>query len=453
MKKNSNLLNGNILYVFLNYLFPSIGGMLGTSLYVLADTIFVGRSLGSQGLAALNISIPVMNIFSGLGLLLGVGGATLVSIYKGKNKNNQTHTIFTYSIISCILIGVLITFLGLYYLNDIALFLGAKSKNILNMSKNYLQILISFSLFFILNSALVVFIRNDNAPKLSMIAMLSGTISNVILDYIFMFKFNLGIKGAAFATVLSPIISLSILSIHFITKKNTIKLATSKLDFNLLKRIISNGMPSLIVESMAGIIIFAFNNVILSIEGNLGVSAYSIIANLSLFCAAIFNGISQAIQPIISINYGACQNNRVHETVKLGIYTSLIFGLLFFIIGQLFPEQLSLMFMKKCDNVLVNLTTNGIRLYSISFIFMGLNSVMISYLQSMEFSKVSTFMSICRGFLMVLIGLLVFPRFFNLKGVWITLPFAEFTTFILSLIIYKECLFIIKYSLKWDIKN
>lgn len=285
---------------FFNYLFPSIGGMLGTSLYVLADTIFVGRSLGSQGLAALNISIPIMNIFSGLGLLLGVGRSTLISIYKGKNKNNQTHTIFTYSIISCILIGVLITFLGLYYLNNIVVFLGAKSEHILNMSKDYLQILLSFTLFFIL-----------------------------------------------------------------------------------------------------------------SIDGNLGVSTYSIIANLSLFCVSIFNGLSQAIQPIVSINYGACQSNRIHETVKSGIYTSLILGLLFFIIGQLFPKQLSLMFMKKRDTILINLTTTGIRLYSISFIFMGLNSVIISYLQSMEFSRSSTFMSICRGFLMVLIGLLVFPKFFK----------------------------------------
>ena len=212
MKGNFDLLNDDIKKVFLKYLMPSVGGMLGISLYVLGDTLLVGRGLGSSGLAALNISIPILNIFSGLGLLLGVGGATIVSILRGQGKDEDTNEVFTTSFIIALVMGLLITIFGLIYLEEFAIFLGATKGKILNMSTEYLRLLIMGSIFFVINSFLIIFVRNDNAPKLVMIAMLTSSISNVILDYIFIFIFDLGMMGAGLATVLSPIISLFIFS-------------------------------------------------------------------------------------------------------------------------------------------------------------------------------------------------------------------------------------------------
>ena len=163
----------------------------------------------------------------------------------------------------------------------------------------------SFSIPLLLNSTLTVFVRNDGAPRLAMWAVLTGNIANIILDYVFIFIFQWGMFGAAFATGISPVISLMILSSHFIQKNNQMKLIKPTFRFGLLKRITLNGTSSFIVELSAGIAIFAFNQVILGITGDIGVSAYSIIANLSLVCTAVFIGIGQAIQPIVSLNYGA----------------------------------------------------------------------------------------------------------------------------------------------------
>ncbi|NMA96145.1 MAG: MATE family efflux transporter, partial [Clostridiales bacterium] len=291
MRRNNELLEGNIFKTYINYLLPSIGGMLGISLYVLGDTLIVGRGLGSSGLTALNVSIPIMNIFSGLGLLLGIGGATIVSIFKGQNREDDTHRVFSISTIISIIFGLLIMILGLTNLEKFSLFLGAEKGKILNMSMEYLRPLFISSVFFVLNSSMTVYVRNDNNPRLSMISMLTGTISNVVLDYIFVIVCNMGMFGAGLATSLSPIISLAILSIHFLRGQNNIRFVMPEFEFALIKRIFSNGASSFIIESMAGVVIFGFNKVILGLEGNTGVAAYSIIANLSLFCVAVLNGI------------------------------------------------------------------------------------------------------------------------------------------------------------------
>ncbi len=447
LKEKANLLKGDIKRVFLSYLIPSVGGMLGISLYVLGDTLLVGRGLGSSGLAALNISIPIMNIFSGLGFLFGVGGATIVSILKGRGQGKDTNEVFTISFLLSLIFGLIISIVGLINLEKIASFMGAESGKILKMSMNYLRVLLIGSVFFIINSCMIIFIRNDGAPKLVMIAMLSSSISNVILDYIFIFVFKMGMKGAGIATVISPIMSLAILSSHFIKRQNTIKFTKVKMNFKLLKRISLNGIPSFIIESMLGIVIFIFNIAILKIKGNIGVSAYSIVANLSLFCAAVFNGIGQAIQPIISINYGAKKYKRVKETVRLGIYSSLGIGMFFFFLGLVFPRQLTNIFINEVNPELIALSIKGIRLYFISFIFMGLNTVLVSYLQSMEYSKASISISIVRGLVFVILGIVILPKFLGINGVWLTIPLAEIMTLIFMVLFYPKCKKAIGYSI------
>ncbi|AFS77165.1 Na+ driven multidrug efflux pump, MATE efflux family [Gottschalkia acidurici 9a] len=446
MSNKVDLLNDDVRKTFFRYLIPSIGGMLGTSLYVLADTMFVGRGIGSQGLAALNISIPMMNVFNGLGLLFGIGGATALSISRGQNDEDQVNHIFTKAMLMAGLLGIIFTIVRIFFLDELCTFLGA-SGTTLQMAKDYLGAVMSFSIAFLLNSALTVFVRNDGAPKLAMWGMLSGSIANVILDYVFIFIFGWGMWGAAVATGMSPVISLVILSTHFIRKNNTIKIIKTKLQLNILKRIVANGGSSFIVEISSGIVIFAFNNVILDITGDIGVSAYSIIANLSLVCTAIFTGIGQAIQPIVSINYGARKIERVYESARMAIYWALGLGVVFYMIGILFPNALISIFNK--DNAeLADITSRGIRLYFIAFIFMGLNIVMASYIQSTEQARTSMIISLSRGFIFIILFLAILPKVFGIDGVWLTLPLAEIMTVILSVVCFKSCRDAISYSIK-----
>lgn len=449
MRSNQDLLKGNIKRIFLSYLLPSVGGMLGISLYVLGDTLLVGRGLGSNGLTALNVSIPIMNVFAGVGLLLGVGGATIVSILKGEGREDETSSIFTLSFLLTLVTGLLIGTLGLIFLEEFARFMGASQGVVLKMSKEYLTPLFLASVFFVVNSFLIVFVRNDNSPRLAMVAMLVSSISNVILDYVFLFIFDWGIRGIGIATALSPVISLCILSSHFIRRKNTIKLTRFQFSIGVLKRIVANGIPSFVIETVAGVVIFVFNRVIITIEGDLGVAAYSIVANLSLFCAAVFNGIGQGIQPIISINYGAKEFERVYDIVKLAIYTSLGVGMAFFLMGLIFPRQLASIFIKGDNPSLMAMSTRGIRLYFTAFILMGLNTVLISFLQSKEYAKVSISISIGRGFVFILIGIVILPKLLGIDGVWLTIPLAEVLTLIYSVLAHELCREALSYSVRY----
>lgn len=445
------LLEGNMKKIFLKYLIPSVGGMLGVSLYVLGDTIIVGRGIGSVGLAALNISIPMINVFNGLGLLFGMGASTAISISRGRGEDKQVNNIFTISIILTILAGLALTLVRVFLLDELCMLLGA-SPDTFAMSRDYLGVMMSFSIMFLLNYTLTVLVRNDGNPNLSMWGMLTGSIVNVILDYIFIFIFGWGMTGAGLATSISPMIGLLILSAHFITKRNKMKFTKIKLKIEILKRILSNGFASFIVEISAGVVIFIFNIVIIGLNGDIGVSAYSIIANLSLIATAIFTGIGQAIQPIVSVNFGAKKMERVYEAGKLAIYSALALGIVFYSLGLLFPEFLVSMF-SKGDAELLDITVKGIKIYFMSFVLMGINIVLTSYLQSKEYAKSAMMISLLRGFVFTVFYLLILSRIFGITGVWMTLPLAELSTIILAVIFSVNCRKIVSYSIKNISKN
>lgn len=436
MGKVYDLIHGDLKEVFFKYLIPSIGGMLGTSLYVLGDTMIVGRGLGAEGLAALNLSIPLLNVFNGLGLLFGIGGSTALSVDRGRGNRQTGNRIFTKSMILSASIGILLTLVRIFFLDELCYFLGAKG-SIFLMSRDYLGMLMSFSIFFLCNTTLMIFVRNDGSPKVAMASMLVGSITNVFLDYLFIMKFQWGMKGGAFATGLSPVIGLLILSGHFIFGKNSIYLEKLQGSFGQLKRLISNGVPSFIVECSAGLVIFSFNQSLLSIAGEQGVAAYSIIANLSLIATAIFTGVGQGIQPIVSVNYGAENSKRFLKTVSMGIFTALGLGMVFYLSGLFFPEQLIGIFLKN-NPAILEMTKEGIRIYFLSFLFMGINIVLTSYIQSKEETKASFIISLLRGLVLVLLLLKILPKFMGIRGVWWTLPITELLTLFLSIFLFSK---------------
>lgn len=438
MNKRVDLLKSDVKEIFIKYLIPSIAGMMGLSLNILFDTIFIGQGVGSEGLAALNIAIPIFNIFSSIALLLGIGGATAVSVSMGKKEYDKVNKIFTTSMIINVSIGIFLTVIGIFFTEKICYLLGA-TPDVLDMVKSYLGVIVWFSWAFLMSNTLTVFVRNDKNPRLAMWSMLIGNFANIVFDFVFIFIFNWGMKGAAIATTMSPVITIILLSTHFIRGNNTLKFKLDKLkiDKNIINRILKNGFPSFIMELSSGLIIFAFNMSISNIEGAIGVSAYSIIANISLVCVAIFNGIAQAIQPIISINYGAKKYERVHEALKLAIKTSVIFGSIFYAAGVLFPEKIVLLF-NSGDAKLMEMTCGGIKLYFIAFLFMGANIARVSYFQSIENSKASTLVSLCRGVIFVLISLLILPMILGINGVWITIPIVEVASMIIACVCMKR---------------
>ena len=435
--KESVFLNSDINKLFYKYLINSVLGMLAVSFCILADTMFIGQGIGSDGLAALNICIPIFNLFNGLGLLFGMGGATALSISRGKGEIVESQRIFTKSIIIAILVGITLSTLGKIFTEKIGYILGANISNIY-MVKEYLSGVLIFSFSYILAHTTSAFIRNDHNPRLAMIATVTSGLSNVILDYLLIFIFDMGIKGAGLATSIASLINLLILLTHFISKKCSLRFIKFKINVKDIPRILFNGLPSFIVEISSGIVIFIFNLKLLNIVGNIGVSAYSIIANVSLVAAAIFTGISQAMQPIISVNYGANKIDRVKRVRKKGLKTSIIVGLSFYIIGILFPQFIVGVFTSEKGQI-VDITVNAIRYYFLAFIFMGINIVNGAYYQSMEHRILSNAISLSRGIILIIIGITILPVFLGVNGVWLSAVFAEVLTLIITcLYVYKK---------------
>lgn len=444
MEENS-LLSGDIRKIFFQYLIPSIGGMLGTAAYVIGDTIIIGRSMGGQGLAALNMVLPIFRLINATALMFGIGGATVLSILRGQGREEKANDVFNISLYLSMILGIILIFMRIFALDFLVDILGTTSFTY-DMVRSYLGIYLYFNIFTILNVSLGVFVRNDGSPKIVMLATLVSAIFNIILDYILVFPYNMGMWGAAFATAVSPILSICILLLHFFKKKNKIEFKLVKPDGFYIARIFRTGFPSFILEFSIGIVIFLFNITLIKIQGDLAVSVYGIIINLALFANSIFNGIGQALQPIVSINYGAGKEERAMEAGRLGIITGLILGVLFFISGLVFPEFYAKLFTSERGEI-ITLGMRAVKIYFAAYIIIGVNMAMISYIQSKEEIRASVIISLLRGSVYVAILLVVLSRLFGLDGVWATVPMAEFLAFITSIIVYEECRKIIKYTI------
>ncbi|MFR4052402.1 MAG: MATE family efflux transporter, partial [Clostridium perfringens] len=220
MSKKLDLLQDKESTLLRKYMIPSVLGMLGLSVCILFDTMFIGHKIGELGLAALNIALPIYNLYSAIGLTIGVGGATALSVAMGQKKFHRVNRIFTSAVFATIIFCIIISLLEVFFLDKIVYMLGA-SEATFPLAKEYLKIILAFNPAFIFASAFIVFVRNDREPKLAMYAVIGSNTTNIVLDYVFIYIFNLGMFGAALATSIGQLVALGVLSIHFIKKNNT----------------------------------------------------------------------------------------------------------------------------------------------------------------------------------------------------------------------------------------
>ncbi|WP_343249611.1 MATE family efflux transporter [Diplocloster hominis] len=413
-------------YVSLNVL-----GMLGLSCYILADTFFISRGLGADGLTALNLAIPVYSFLNGAGLMTGVGAATKYSIHKAQKKDGAANATFTHACLLWLILGTLFVVAGAGFCGPIAALMGG-DVNTYEMTRIYLKTILSFAPFFLMNNILIAFIRNDGAPRLAMSAMLAGSLSNILLDYIFIFPLQMGMFGAAFATGLAPVISIGILSVHLIRRRNGFHICRCRIRGRNLWNICALGMSALITEVSSGVVIIVFNIVILQLEGNTGVAAFGVIANLALVVIAIFTGIAQGIQPIVSTNYGMGNTGAARKILRFGIMTALGFAVLIYLLTFGFADGLVMVFNRDHDVRLAQLASAGLKLYFTAFLFAGLNILTASYFSATEMPKQSFAISIIRGCVGIIPLVCLLAHFFGMTGVWISYPVTEALTAVLA---------------------
>lgn len=431
--KKIDLLKDDLRRIFFRYLIPGILSSLAVSLYIFVDTMFVGLGVGRYGLASLNIAVPLFTVFTSIYLCIGIGGSNIVSISRAKNNGEDSNKIFINALIFALLLGVIIAILGVIFVDEIGVFLGA-TEEIRDLFREYFSILVGCTWAFLIAGVLGCFIRNDNNPKLVMTATIIANLVNVVLDYVFIFIFHMGMTGAVLATVISPFVNITILLTHFRKDTCTLKFVKVKFNFKIISQILSNGFGTFILEFCRGISIFMFNNIFVRLGGNAYVAAYGIISNVSYVLICIFSGIAQSIQPIVSSNYGAKLYDRAKKSFIYGFITSIIFGVLAYILVFFFAENICALFGKE-DIELINITAYGMRIYFVGCIFMAFNIVTIYFFQSINKARKSMMISMSSGIIFIIIGFIILIPKLNTLGAWMVYPFAEISGFIVSLII------------------
>lgn len=416
---------------FLRYVSANIMGMIGLSCYILADTFFVAKGMGANGLTALNLAIPIYSFIHATGLMIGIGGAARYSICKAKNENAKADIVFTNSIRIGIVMGILFLLTGLFGSEVITRLLGS-DKSTFAMTNEYLKTILCFAPFFILNNIYLAFVRNDGNPKLPMAGMLIGSFSNVVLDYIFIFPLQWGMFGAAFATGLAPVISIGILSIHGIKKKNQFHFHKSAFRISQIANVCSLGISSFIAEIASGIILIVFNLLILRIAGNLGVAAYGIVANLALVAVSIYTGIAQGTQPLFSKSFGRGNQKEISGIFNLGIITSLIISVLLYLLIAVLKTPLVGVFNSENIEMLSKIASGGLVIYFTGFFFAGINIIVASMLSSINEPKAAFIISILRSGGIIIPLALILANLAGMTGVWMSFPLSELITSLLA---------------------
>ncbi|PSW20471.1 MATE family efflux transporter [Photobacterium sanctipauli] len=423
---------------FKHYLLPAITGLIIKSLFIMGDTIMIGRGTGPDGLGAVALTIPFFSFFTAIAMMLGIGGSAMMAIQFGKGRFEEGQTLFVQSLLLTLILAGGLSMAGLYWLDEMLALMGAQG-NTAALTGDFLSIMLQFFIIYALGWVLSCFIRNDGNPRLAMYAMAGSALLNLVLDYFFIFHFGWGIKGAAYATGIAQSLMLLFLLTHFFNPRSKLKLSLRGLGLSKAPKILSIGLPIFFIESSMAATTLIYNVVLLDLGGELYLNAFSIVMNVGIFVMFILVGIGQACQPIISFNHGAESVERVRETLFIGLRFAVITGVVAVILSQLFSKQISGLF--TVDNPeLVMLSASALVFYFLAFPFMAINLVTATMFQSIGSPANANIISLCRGFLFVVIGLFALPKVLPESGVWLSPLFAETLAALISVVLLARLL-------------
>lgn len=427
--------NKNIFREFLKYVSLNILGQIAYSCYTLADTFFISADLGTNGLAALNLAFPVFCLINGTGLMIGMGGGTNYSLLKSRKEHDKANNVFTNAVYLVIGFSILFVLTGIFLSGKIVRILGA-DEIIFPMTNTYLRVMLLFSPAFLTNNLLQCFVRNDGKPSLSMAAMIIGSLSNVVLDYIFIFPLKMGIFGAILATGMAPIISIIVLCPYLIRRNNQFHLTKCTPAVKRMAILVSSGIPSFVTEASSGIVMLVFNFIILRLEGNVGVAAYGVVAAISLVVVAMYTGLSQGVQPIISRNYGQKNSYNVKALLRYALITMLLLSGIIYTIIFSCASPIANVFNNEQNLSLQSMAMKGLKLYFTACPFLGFNILISTYLISTERPRPAQIISLLRGFCIIVPVAFLFSAIMEMTGVWCAFPITELIVMIIGAVYY-----------------
>ncbi|MEF9990876.1 MAG: MATE family efflux transporter [Romboutsia sp.] len=423
---------------FLEYAIPSALAMCVASLNTVLDGVFLGRGVGDLALAAVNIVIPLTIMFFGLATMVAVGGGAIVSKNFGANNDEKAVSVFRQVMKSLLVVTLILSMTCVLFAENIVKYMGATPR-LLDMSAEYLRFYAMFCIPNLVGIALSSFVRNDSRPKLAMVATMMGTLVNITLNYIFIFKLSLGIKSAAIATGIGQTVTVLITLSHFIGKKGKLTFGRSKLEKDILKEIFSIGFPSFIAESAFSVIILIYNIVLTKIVGEVGISAYSIVNYITTNIYMIVLGVTFGAQPLISYNFGAGKSKNMIDVYNISIKFTLLISFVFCLICLIFGKYIIQIF--TLDKQIIEIAYIALNLHNLAYFMIGINLTRTVYYQAIEIPKYSNLIGALRCIIVLPLAITILSKLFGLNGVWISMAVSELITIIVlnSLVDLKKC--------------
>lgn len=420
---------------FLNYVIPSIAAMLVFNIYTMVDGIFVAHFCSEYALAAINISVPFINMIFSFAILFSIGCSTLISIMRGAGQDQKANELFSGNIYFLGIVGIAVTVLVHLFIEPISLFLGASEQTIGYVSE-YITIVSWFTFFYIISYFLEVLVKADGYPKLATLSVIAGALTNIILDYISVGLLGMGIGGAAWATGISQLVTFLIFSYHFLKGNSHLKLVKVVPKLSWFKHSLPLGISDALTEISSGILIFAFNHEIYRVIGDNGIVSYTIISYVYNIVLMAMVGITQGMQPLVSYYVGKQDETSIKKLLKYSFIAVLIIMGSSFLLSEFKAEWIVSIFLE--DPSMYDYSVYAFKIFASCYLVLGISVIFIGFFVAVKQAKKALLLSLLRGVIGPVVLVKVMSYFFADLGIWLTLLISEIICIIVGVYLYKK---------------
>ena len=422
---------------FIRYTTATIASLMVFSLYSIVDGLFVSHGVGEYAMTAVNLSLPYTNVLFSIAVIFAVGTSTIVSIYLGEGKGERANSLFSQNFCVLLTIGLVVTVFVLCLAEPLARLLGAEG-TILPYAVDYLTGLAPFSVCCIISYNLEILIKTDGFPRLALITVIIGCLTNCVLDYLAIFVLGLGIWGAATATGISQLVTCVIYLRHFLGRRSTFHLTRFRFDAKFYRRLIPIGISDGVTELCNGLMIFLFNRTILRCIGEDGLVSYTVIAYLNTLIINVLMGISQGMQPLVSFQYGRRDSSKIRTLLRYGLLTTAAVTIVFLLAIYLFTPQIVTVFLG-ADNLTLNAqTVSALHRYSLCYLLLGGNVLIGGFLAAVERPRGAITISVGRGFAVQSVCLLLLAATVGGSSIWFAPAISELLCCLLSILFLRR---------------
>lgn len=420
--------------LLVQYAMPAIVAMVASSLYNMVDSIFIGQGVGPLAISGLAITFPFMNLSGAIGAGIGVGASTYLSVKLGQRDYETAQKILGNSVVLKIISGILFGAICLVFLDPILYFFGA-TENTIPYARDYMVVILLGNVFTHLYFGMNALLRAASKPRHAMYATIFTVLLNTALDPLFIYTFDMGIRGAAIATILSQTTALCWQIWLFSNPKELLhfKRGIYKLDGTIIKNILAIGISPFSMNACACVVVIFINTALVEYGGDLAVGAYGIANRIGFLFFMVVMGINQGMQPIAGYNYGAMQFDRMLQVLNYSMVAATTIMVVGWVVGEFAPYPCARLF--TTDRELIDISIRGIRINMLAFPLIGSQAVITNFFQSIGKAKISMFLSLSRQMIFLLPLLIALPPILGVDGVWVALPASDTIAFIVTWII------------------